>query len=197
MRRNGDEGSSAIGFLVLPSYLSAAEANVAIAELPSMFPTADEFHDYLDPAATHCFASQFGGITNFPFDSVELSLLAVHSDLIDLAEEFLASRDLRVYSIEAWAKYTRAASYEQPHHRDYLNHSLLVPNLYPPGPGRDVPLPVRRTPGTRPAELRPTRHTRLTSRIPELATTHRRRPGRYDLNLWIGHPLEGATYLPR
>ena len=20
---------------------------------------------------------------------------------------------------------------------------------------------------------------------------------RYDLNLWIGHPLEGATYLPR
>jgi hypothetical protein len=22
-------------------------------------------------------------------------------------------------------------------------------------------------------------------------------PGRYDLNLWIGGPLEGATYLPR
>ncbi len=21
-------------------------------------------------------------------------------------------------------------------------------------------------------------------------------PQRYDLNLWIGHPLEGATYLP-
>jgi hypothetical protein len=21
--------------------------------------------------------------------------------------------------------------------------------------------------------------------------------GRYDLNLWIDHPLEGATYLPR
>ncbi len=24
-----------------------------------------------------------------------------------------------------------------------------------------------------------------------------RRDERYDLNLWIGHPLEGATYLPR
>jgi hypothetical protein len=22
-------------------------------------------------------------------------------------------------------------------------------------------------------------------------------PGRYDLNLWIGDPFEGATYLPR
>ncbi len=27
-------------------------------------------------------------------------------------------------------------------------------------------------------------------------TAPRHRP-RYDLNLWIGHPLEGATYLPR
>ena len=54
--------------------------------------------------------------------------MSVHPRLIELAEELLETNDISVYSIEAWAKYTGAASYEQFHHRDYLNHSLLVPN---------------------------------------------------------------------
>jgi hypothetical protein len=36
--------------------------------------------------------------------------------------------DLRVYSAEAWAKYTGAADYDQDLHRDYLNHTVLVPS---------------------------------------------------------------------
>jgi hypothetical protein len=34
---------------------------------------------------------------------------------------------LRIYCAEAWAKYTGAADYDQPMHRDYLNHTLAVP----------------------------------------------------------------------
>ena len=72
-------------------------------------------------------SASFGGITNFPFTSVQLSLVSVHDRLIKLAADLLGTADLRVYSIEAWAKYTGAADYDQAHHRDYLNHSLLVP----------------------------------------------------------------------
>jgi hypothetical protein len=44
-----------------------------------------------------------------------------------VAETLLAEADLRISSAEAWAKYTGAAGYDQPLHRDYLNHTLMVP----------------------------------------------------------------------
>jgi hypothetical protein len=115
------------GFIVVPEFLAPAELNPALAELPLMFPTPEEFHDNIDPARDARFRDEFGGITNFPFDSDEWSLLSVHPRVIELAEELLNFQDLRVYSIEAWAKFTGAASYEQAPPRDSLNHSLLVP----------------------------------------------------------------------
>jgi Phytanoyl-CoA dioxygenase (PhyH) len=115
------------GFAILPGYLSPEDIGPALGELVAVFPTAAEFHDNVDPERNERFRDEFGGILDFPFASPELSLLAVHSRLFDLAEQLLGAVDLRVYSIEAWAKYTRAADYDQPHHRDYLNHSLLVP----------------------------------------------------------------------
>ena len=59
---------------------------------------------------------------------MDLSLLAVHPRLVELATALLRTDDLRIYSVETWAKYTGAASYEQWHHRDYLNHTPLVPS---------------------------------------------------------------------
>ena len=116
------------GFAVLPRYLGADELEDAIGGLGEEFPTAEEFHDDVEPQRTERFRDEFGGITNFPFASTALSLVAVHGRLIDLAASLLSTEDLRVYSIEAWAKYTGAAGYDQPLHRDYLNHSLLVPD---------------------------------------------------------------------
>jgi hypothetical protein len=57
----------------------------------------------------------------------ELSLLAVSDRVVDLAQTLLADSDLRISSAEAWAKYTGAADYDQPLHRDYLNHTLMAP----------------------------------------------------------------------
>jgi hypothetical protein len=34
---------------------------------------------------------------------------------------------VRLYSAEAWAKYTGAAEYDQRLHRDFLSHTILVP----------------------------------------------------------------------
>src|SRR5262249_55825394 len=70
---------------------------------------------------------EWAGIGSFPFRSTELSLLAVSDRVIDLAEILLADGDLRISSAEAWAKYTGAADYDQMLHRDYLNHTLMVP----------------------------------------------------------------------
>jgi hypothetical protein len=119
------------GYAILPAYLSEAELAPAVAEIPILYPTADEYHDRVDPGRNQRFEDEFGGIDDFPFVSNALSLLALHPRLIDLAERLLGTDDLRVYSIEAWAKFTGAADYDQELHRDYLGASLLVPSVDP------------------------------------------------------------------
>src|SRR5690349_2556386 len=93
---DGIDGWRDHGFAVLPAHLSDSDLRAALGELPAMFPTADEFHDEVDPDRNERFSDEFGGITDFPFLSTELSLLAVHERLIDLAERLLATTDLRV-----------------------------------------------------------------------------------------------------
>ena len=115
------------GFVILPAFLSAEELAPAVADLPAVFPTAEEFHRDPNAPGNRRFCDEFAGITSFPSDSTALNLLAVHPRLIDLGE-LLLEDDLRAYAIELWAKYTGAAHYEQPFHRDYLNHTLLVPD---------------------------------------------------------------------
>lgn len=120
------------GFVVLPSVLAAEDLAAAVAELPSMYPTADEFHDDLDPSRNARFRDdQFGGIDEFPWSGVELNLMAVHPKVVTVAEALLGTTDLRLYSAESWAKYGGATDYDQPHHRDFLNHTLLVPTRAP------------------------------------------------------------------
>jgi hypothetical protein len=53
--------------------------------------------------------------------------LAFHPDLVDAAERFLGTADLHLYKVELWAKYAGAVNYDQPLHRDYGSHSLVVP----------------------------------------------------------------------
>jgi hypothetical protein len=38
---------------------------------------------------------------------------------------------LSLYKVELWAKYSGAANYDQPLHRDFGNHTLVVPRRYP------------------------------------------------------------------
>jgi hypothetical protein len=53
--------------------------------------------------------------------------LAFHPDLVDAAERFLGDTELHLYKVELWAKYAGAVNYDQPLHRDYGSHSLVVP----------------------------------------------------------------------
>lgn len=115
------------GFVILPGFVPAAELKPALDELPTMYPTADGFHDRTDERRERFTADEWAGINSFPFASTELNLLAVSERVVGLAEALLADADLRITSAEAWAKYTGAAEYDQHLHRDYLSHTLMVP----------------------------------------------------------------------
>jgi len=114
------------GYLVFESFLRSDELEAAQEALWLHYPRSEEY--FANPAAHAWLASsQWGGLITGPWRSWDLNRLAFHPDLLDLAERFLGSTDLRLYDAELWAKYAGAADYEQSHHRDFGNHSLVVP----------------------------------------------------------------------
>jgi hypothetical protein len=84
------------GFVILPSYLSSDDLAPALGDLETMFPTPDGFHDGTDPRRERYVRDEFDGIDGFPFASTELSLLAVHPRIIQLAEDLLVPRQANV-----------------------------------------------------------------------------------------------------
>lgn len=123
------------GFVILPGLFSSGDLAAVGEQLPAMFPTAEGFHTRSDPRWERFVGDEFAGIDHLPFTAVEVSLLAVHRRLVELAELLLGQADLRLYTAEAWAKYSGANDYGQWLHRDYLNHTLLGPD---PAPGSEL-----------------------------------------------------------
>ncbi len=114
------------GFTILPGFLATDELAAACEALWQAYPTPEQYHANPDEYAQFG-ASQFAGMRFFPYAEWALNRLAFHPDLVDAAERFLGSVDLELYKIELWAKYSGAIDYAQPHHRDFGNHSLVVP----------------------------------------------------------------------
>ncbi len=114
------------GYTIVEGFLAPDELTAAQQALSLHFPTPEEY--FADPAAHGKYtASQFAGVEEFPYRSWNLNRLAFHPDLVDAAERFLGTTELHLYKIELWAKYAGAVNYEQPLHRDYGSHSLVVP----------------------------------------------------------------------
>jgi hypothetical protein len=108
------------GFVVVPGVLPPAESNAAQQSTRGRWPDAASIA-----------GSPSAGIEEFPFSDPELSLLTVHAAVLDVAETLLGTAGVRLYHAEAWAKHTGAATYEQQLHRDYVNHTLVVPSPDP------------------------------------------------------------------
>jgi ectoine hydroxylase-related dioxygenase (phytanoyl-CoA dioxygenase family) len=114
------------GFTVLENFIDAESLKAAQEALWMIHPRPEDY--FADPAKFPRYTkSQFAGIQLFPFDKWELSRLCVYPDLIDLAERFLKTKDIDLYKGELWAKYSGAINYDQYHHRDYRNHTIVVP----------------------------------------------------------------------
>jgi len=110
------------GFIPPDSLAAAQDA------LWTIFPRPEAY--FAEPAAHRGFGrSQFAGIRYFPYNNPALDGLPVLPGLIDAAERFLGGPDIDLYKVELWAKYAGATDYDQPHHRDYGNHTLVVPRL--------------------------------------------------------------------
>ena len=114
------------GHVLVEGFLAPDELEAAQRALWLHFPRPEQY--FANPDGFSQYAgSQFAGVEEFPYKSWDLNRLAFHSDLVDAAERFLETTELHLYKIELWAKYSGAADYDQPHHRDYGSHSLVVP----------------------------------------------------------------------
>jgi ectoine hydroxylase-related dioxygenase (phytanoyl-CoA dioxygenase family) len=123
-RRWDTAGWCVIEDVVPPDVLAAARQALA-----DVFPTADDFADEVDPIRNAAFLTEGGAPSpQFPFDQDALNLVPMHDAIIDLAEQFLALDDIRLYQAAVTAKYSNAApDHEQLLHVDYANHTLVVP----------------------------------------------------------------------
>jgi hypothetical protein len=118
------------GFTVVEGFLDPETLKAAQDALWEVYPTPEAF--FADPQAPEHAKyqkSQFAGLRFFPYPSWALNRIAVYPDLIDAAERFLKSTDIECYKVELWAKYAGAINYDQMHHRDFGNHTLVVPRL--------------------------------------------------------------------
>ncbi len=114
------------GFTVVENFIDADALAAAHEALWTIHPRPEDY--FADRAKYPKYdKSQFSGIQLFPFDRWELSRLAVYPDLIDMAERFHGTADIDLYKSELWAKYSGAINYDQYHHRDYRNHTIVVP----------------------------------------------------------------------
>jgi hypothetical protein len=116
------------GFALVEGFLGADELAAAQQALWLHFPKPEAY--FADPTKYAQYAtSQFAGVEEFPYRSWDLNHLAFHPDLVDAAARYLGTEELHLYKVELWAKYSGAADYDQPLHRDYGSHSLVVPRV--------------------------------------------------------------------
>jgi len=114
------------GFTIVEDFLDAQTLGAAQEALFQVFPRPSDY--FAAPEAYESFSrSQFSGLRLFPYPAWALNRLAVTPDLVDAAERFCGTTDLSLYKVELWAKYAGAIDYDQVHHRDYGNHTLVVP----------------------------------------------------------------------
>jgi hypothetical protein len=120
------------GFTIVEGFLAQDELKAAQEALWLHYPRPEEY--FADPSAHQEYTrSQFAGDRHATWQSWDLNRLAFHPDLVDLAERFLGSADIHLYNAFLWAKYSGAIDYEQPLHRDFVNHSLVAPKRSDPG----------------------------------------------------------------
>jgi hypothetical protein len=114
------------GFALVEGFLAPDELTAAQDALWLHFPRPEEY--FADPSVHARYAAgQFAGVEEFPYRSWDLNRLAFHPDLVDAAERYFGTPELHLYKVELWAKYSGAVDYDQPLHRDYGSHSLVVP----------------------------------------------------------------------
>ena len=114
------------GFVVVEGFLAGAELREAQAGFHDDFPTLEQLENDVARYG-YLREGQFTGNRSGPFRSLAVNRIAHHEHLLDAAERFCGTSDIELYKTELWAKYGDGVDYEQDLHRDYGNHSIVVP----------------------------------------------------------------------
>jgi len=116
------------GFVLVPDLLSTGEVSVLQAGVWQTFPSPQQY--FADPASyAQITETAFSGLVNFPWASPELNRLVAHPGVLSIVRQILGVDDIRLYKGELWAKYAGSTDYDQHHHRDFGNHTLVVPSV--------------------------------------------------------------------
>ena len=116
------------GFVLVPDVLTADEVDVLQRGVWENVPSPEQY--FANPEAyTHLTDTPFAGLTNFPWASPELNRLVAHPRILAIVRQILGVDDIRLYKGELWAKYGGHTDYDQHHHRDFGNHTLVVPSV--------------------------------------------------------------------
>ncbi|HKI73749.1 MAG TPA: phytanoyl-CoA dioxygenase family protein, partial [Pseudomonadales bacterium] len=114
------------GFVVLPGFLDEVALQAAQRALQKHYPSPSAY--FADPGHYQQYSeSQFAGLVNFPFGSFDLNRVILAPGLVEIARQLLGTDDIRLCKGELWAKYQGAIDYDQHFHRDFGNHTLVVP----------------------------------------------------------------------
>jgi hypothetical protein len=115
------------GWFVIREFFDQETVAAAVAEFKEQyFPDMRSVWREPDPRLK---SEQFAGIIEFPFkQSPLLNQAAFDERIYELATELLQDPNIVMYQVQAWAKYTEAANYDQLLHRDFRNHTLVVPD---------------------------------------------------------------------
>lgn len=117
-----------VGFVVVPDVLSAGEAEELLHGAWEQFPSPEQY--FADPQAyAHLTSTPFSGLANFPWASPVLNRLVANRRILSIVRQILGLDDIRLYKGELWAKYAGETDYDQHHHRDFGNHTLVVPTV--------------------------------------------------------------------
>ena len=116
------------GFVLVPDMLGADEAEALLHGAWEQFPSAEQY--FADPEAfADLTNTPFSGLANFPWTSGALNRLVAHPRIVAIVRQILGVDDIRLYKGELWAKYAGNTDYDQHHHRDFGNHTLVVPTV--------------------------------------------------------------------
>jgi hypothetical protein len=113
------------GYVLVPDFLSGEQLDAARDNAYRYFPTAAEYY-----AAPQRYKN-LPRDAQFPFAGDALNNISTGAELVGAARRIVGSDDVFLTQSLLWAKYGGRGDWDQPHHVDYQNNSLLYPSDEP------------------------------------------------------------------
>ncbi|MEM7015814.1 MAG: phytanoyl-CoA dioxygenase family protein [Pseudomonadota bacterium] len=114
------------GYLLVPGLIDPELLARAQRGITNDHPSPEQYFDNPDEFPRYN-QSQFAGIKRFPYSDFSLNYLAISDNMINAVKALMGTDDIRMVKGEFWAKYSGAIDYDQMFHRDFGNHTLVVP----------------------------------------------------------------------